>query len=151
MNASVSCDDRGCSHPRRVLPLHGLVKREVCQERGRGSGGADQLQLSQGGDVAAAIVNALGEAPSLHKADPVPVPPRANCHVITAAAAVPASSLCELLRVECGQRHLALPSRIASDSSMQAVVHMVEALYVDDILKHVRGNVSRAGSIAKLT
>ena len=149
-----------------MLPVHELVMQVAPKKRSRRD--ADELQPSQGRKVAATTHKGLGEAPSLVKANSVP--PGANCHaamaaVAAAAAAVvvslpaaavqarqpSASSLSELLRGEFRKRNLAIPSRLASDSSMQSVVHLAEMLYVDEILKDTSGNVSLAGKIAKIT
>jgi hypothetical protein len=149
-----------------MLPVRGFVMQEAPKKRGRRD--ADELPPSQGGKVAATIHKGLGEAPSLVKANSVP--PCANRHVAMAAVAAAAaaavvslpaaavqarqsspSSLSELLRVEFRKRNLAIPSRLASDSSMQAVVQLAETLYVDEILKDTSGNVSLAGKIAKIT
>jgi hypothetical protein len=157
-----------------MLRVSGFVMQEAPKKRGRRD--ADELPPSQGGKVAAAIHKGIGEAPSLVKANSVP--PCANRHVAMAAVAAAAaaavvslpaaavvslpaaavqarqsspSSLSELLRAEFRKRNLAIPSRLASDSSMQAVVQLAETLYVDEILKDTSGNVSLAGKIAKIT
>jgi hypothetical protein len=63
-----------------------------------------------------------------------------------------ATSFINMLRGELRKRQIEVPSRFAADDmSMQAVVHLAETLYVDDILKQTSGNVSLAGKIAKIT
>jgi hypothetical protein len=103
-----------------------------------------QAAVARVGAVMAAAISAAAVSPAS---------PQPTKHQPADQARQPlTTSLIDMLRGEFKKRQLDIPGRYAAeDVSMQAIVHLAETLYVDEILKETSGNVSLAGKIAKIT